>query len=66
MIVSAGPKWAWLEKKYLYSDWTSDDNIWMEDGQGGDLFACKRIKYLYFFLTSYKLLKTAQLLSYSS
>ena len=41
MIVSAGQKWARLEKEYLHSDWTSDANIWMAGGQGGDLFARK-------------------------
>ena len=26
-IVSAGQKWAWAEKEYLHSDWTSDTHI---------------------------------------
>ena len=42
-IVSVRQKWARLEKKYLYSDRTSDANILMAYGQGGDLSARKRI-----------------------
>ena len=49
MIVSADQKWARLEKEYLNSDWTSDTNIWMAGGQGGDLFARKRILILFIF-----------------
>ena len=40
MIVSAGQKWAQLEKEYIHYDWTSDAKIWMTEGKGGDLFAC--------------------------
>ena len=43
MIVSAGQKWAQLEKEYIFYDWTSDDKIWMEGRQGGDLSARKII-----------------------
>ena len=39
--VSAGPKWEQLEKEYIHSDWTSDTNISMVGGQGGDLSARK-------------------------
>ena len=31
-IVSAGQKWAQLEKKYFHSEWTSDTNIWLTGG----------------------------------
>ena len=41
--VSAGKKLARIEKVYLHSDWTSDSNIWMVGGQGGDLSARKSI-----------------------
>ena len=43
MIVSAGQKWAQLEKEYLHYDWTSDANIWMAVEQGGDISARKSI-----------------------
>ena len=41
-IVSEGQKWTRLEKEYLHSDWTSDTNIWMAGGKGGDLSARKK------------------------
>ena len=59
MIVSAGQKWAQLEKKYIHYDWTSDPNIWMAGGQGGDISAHKRIWIRFNFWPSHKLLKTA-------
>ena len=40
-IVSAGQTWAWLKKEYLHYDWTYDTEIWVADGQGGDLSARK-------------------------
>ena len=27
LIMSPGQKWAWLEKEYVPSDWSSDDKI---------------------------------------
>ena len=43
MIVSAGQKWAQLEKEYLHYDWASDAKIWMEGRQGSDISARKSI-----------------------
>ena len=53
-IVSAGQKWARLEKEYFHSDWTSDTNIWMAGGQGSDLSARKKISNVFDFLTKFK------------
>ena len=42
-VVSAGQKWARLEKEYLHTDWTSDTESWIAGGRGGGLSARKRI-----------------------
>ena len=51
MIMSAGQKWAHLEKEYLHFDLTSDTNIWMKSGKGGDLSTYKGIIIILIFLT---------------
>ena len=66
MILSAGQKWAWLKKEYLHSGWTSDANIWITGGQGGDISVCKRILLFLIFDQFVNDLKMAKLLSCSS
>ena len=41
MILSASQKWAQLDKEYLRCDWTSETNIRMAGGMGGDISARK-------------------------
>ena len=48
-IVSVGQIWARLEKKYIHSDWTSDTNIWMAGGQGGDFSPRKFFLFCFIF-----------------
>ena len=48
-IVSTGPEWAWLEKWYIHSDWTSDTDLWMTGGKGVDISARKRILIFFNF-----------------
>ena len=57
-MVSTGQKWARLEKECLHSDWTSDTNILMADGQGGDLSARKRFLIFKIYDRFKKLLKS--------
>ena len=55
--MSTVQKWARLEKEYLHSDSTSDTNIRMTGGQGGDLSVRKRILICFQFLTKLKTVK---------
>ena len=50
-------KRAHSRQEYLNCDWNSDTKIWMEDVQGGNLSACKRIFYKESILTKSLLAK---------
>ena len=47
MIVYAGQKWARLKEEYLHSEWTSDTNILISGGKGGDITTRTRNFYLF-------------------
>ena len=51
-IVPTGQKWAQLEKEYIHYDGTSDTNILMVGGKGGELCARKSILFILNFLPS--------------
>ena len=56
-IVSAGQKWAQLEKEHFHYDWNYETNIWIASEKGGDFSSRKRI-LIFNFLTKLKTVKT--------
>ena len=55
--VSAGQKWAQLEKEYIHPDWTSDTKNFIIIRQGGDIFDRERNQIVFKFLTKLRTLK---------